>query len=143
MGEKSACKNARVTVFRAEEMIAISASTRRLVCARAVARRVRFGTLLARLAMNRAAHRGDQVRSVEKIDVPNKERRKAVTGLLIRTALLFGSLAAITPAQAGTVGNGPAGNGVAAIVVASNAIAVSGATLDDAVATMIEVQTPR
>jgi hypothetical protein len=104
---------------------------------------VRFGTLLAHLAMNRTAHQGDQVRSVEKIDVPNKERRKAVTRLLTRTALLFGGLAAITPAQAGIVGNGPTAHGVAAIVVASNAVAVSGATLDDAVSTVIEVRTPR
>jgi hypothetical protein len=93
--------------------------------------------------MNRTVHQGDQVRSVEKIDVPNKERRKDVTRLLIRTALLFGGLAAITPAQAGTVGNGSAANGVAAIVLASNGVAVSGATLDDAVATVIEVRTPR
>jgi hypothetical protein len=66
-----------------------------------------------------------------------------VTRLLTRTALLFGGLAAITPAQAGIVGNGPTGNGVAAIVVASSGVAVSGATLDDAVATVIEVRTPR
>jgi hypothetical protein len=93
--------------------------------------------------MNRTVHQGDQVRSVEKIDVPNKERRKTVTRLLTRTALLFGGLAAITPAQAGIVGNGPTAHGVAAIVVASNAVAVSGATLDDAVSTVIEVRTPR
>jgi hypothetical protein len=58
-------------------MIAIGAMTRKppLVCVWVAARRVRFGTLLAHLAMNRAAHQGDQVRSVEKIDVPNKEKK--------------------------------------------------------------------
>ena len=66
-----------------------------------------------------------------------------MTRLLIRAALLFGGLAAITPAQAWIVGNGPVGNGVAAITVVSSGVAVSGATLDDAVSTVIEVRTPR
>jgi len=47
------------------------------------------------------------------------------------------------PAQAGTVGNGPTADGLATITLAWNAVAVNGATLDDAVATVIEVRTPR
>ena len=66
-----------------------------------------------------------------------------MTRLLTRTALLFGTFAAITPAQAGTVGNGPTADGLATITLAWNAVAVNGATLDDAVATVIEVRTPR
>src|SRR5262249_27314293 len=131
-------------MFRANGMLAIGAITRKtpLVCARAAARGVRFGTLLHAFGtlgdeQDRASGRPSPVG--REIDVPNKERRKAVTRLLIKTALLFGGLAAITPAQAGIVSN----DGVAAIVVVSNAVAVSGATLDDAVSTVIEVRTPR
>ena len=66
-----------------------------------------------------------------------------MTRLLTRTALLFGGLATITPAQAGTVGSGSTANGSAVIVLASNTVAVNGATLEDAVATVIEVRVPR
>jgi hypothetical protein len=65
-----------------------------------------------------------------------------VTRLLTRTVLLLGTFAAITPAQAGAVGNGSSGKGKVTIAMASN-VAVNGVTLDDAVATMIEVRTPR
>ena len=66
-----------------------------------------------------------------------------MTRLLARTALLFGTFAAITPAQAGTVGNGPTADGLATVTLAWNAVTVNGATLEDAVATVIEVRVPR
>jgi hypothetical protein len=106
-------------------------------------RRVRFGT--PGDEQSRASGRPNPVgrNGGEKIDVPQQERRRTVTRLLIRVALLFGAFAAITPAQAGTVGNVPTTNGLPVIALASNAVAVSGATLEDAVATVIDVRVPR
>ena len=66
-----------------------------------------------------------------------------MTRLLTRTVLLFGTFAAITPAQAGTVGNRPAANSLTMITLAWSAVAANGATLEDAVATVIEVRVPR
>ena len=126
-------------------MIAIGAMAWKspLVCARAVHWSVRFGTPgdeqgCASGRPNPVGRNGG-----EKIDVPDKKEKKAVTRFLTRTALLFGTFAAITPAQAGTVGNGPTADGLATITLAWNAVAVNGATLEDAVATVIEVRTPR
>jgi hypothetical protein len=96
--------------------------------------------------MNRAAHQSDQIRSIAMMVRRSTfltRRRKAVTRLLTRTVLLFGTFAAITPAQAGTVVNGPAGKGKVTIALASNGVAVNGATLDDAAAIVIGVRTPR
>jgi len=127
---------------------------------------VRFGTPHGRLivgAVNCVVCRHYQRGSIEcVIDVPQQEWRKAVTKLLTATAV-FLAIGAAAPASAGTslngltmngltmngstvnglTMNGLTMNGLTMNALTPNRVALNGATLEDVVATLIEVQLPR